>query len=194
MGPVEQPLLDDLARRGSGLAQRRDRLGDEERTAVLEPLLQGAPAPVDQATPRLFPFAAGEPHVQVPIVANLHGKSLQVVAGSEKAAAGFQVELPVVPVADEHAVAHAPLGHRIPHVRAAVVHRVVLVLIPEDSQVDTLHGERLALAFGELVRRTELVVHQVGQVDLGRGGRWQPVAVQRGFAVTIDCGTHAEPP
>ena len=49
VGSVEQSVLDDFLWCGAGFTQRRHRLGDEEGRTVLQALLEGALAAVDEA-------------------------------------------------------------------------------------------------------------------------------------------------
>ena len=159
------------------LAQGGDRLGDEEGAAVLQALLQGPLAPLDEAPGGGLALVRGKADVQT-AVPLLDREGLQVVPRGEEAAAGVEVELPVVPVADEDAVADAALGHGVAHVGAAVVDRVKAAPVAEEGEVGAVDAEGAAFPFGDV------------------GGVAQPVVFQRGRRRIVGAGrlTHGQPP
>ena len=66
-----------------------DRFGDEERTAVLEPLFECTLAAGHDPQAGFFLFAGWDAHPRAAVVAHLHRKGFQVVARSQQAAAGL---------------------------------------------------------------------------------------------------------
>ena len=114
-------------------------------------------------------FTGRDADPQVAVVTDFDGEGFEVVSRGQEAAAGLEVEFPVVPVADQHAVADAALGHRIPHMRTTVVDGLELALIKENSQMGAFNCKRLAFSFYEITDRREWVVDIAGRVDIGGG-------------------------
>ena len=98
-------MLDGFLGGGASLLQSRDGLGDQESAAVLQTLYEGAFATVDETLAGGLLLAVGNSYVQIAVVPFLHREGLDVVSGGEETTAGLQVELPVMPMADEDAVA-----------------------------------------------------------------------------------------
>ena len=74
MCAVVKSLLNDFLRGGSCLAECGDRFGDEEGTAVLEPLFEGAFASGHEPQASLFLLAGRDADPCVAIVADFDGK------------------------------------------------------------------------------------------------------------------------
>ncbi len=174
VGAVEQPVLDDLLRRGARLPQGRHRLGDEERGTVLQALFEGALAPIHQALScRLFGALgnADEQHA----VPCLDGETGDVVAIRQKTAPRLQVEFPVVPVADEDAVPDAALRQGVAHMGAPIVAGIEPLFVTKYGEMIAIDGEGFALIGADVGGGAQLMEHHV--VGINGGCCWWSLVV-----------------
>ena len=87
-----------------------------------------------------FSLSEGNADVEIAVRPLLDWEGPDIIPEREQASARLQIELPVVPVADQDAVPDAALGQRVAKARTSVVGRQAASLVEEDSQMGTVHG------------------------------------------------------
>ena len=116
---------------------------------------------VNHATFRRILLATGQSNIQISIISQFNGKRFQVITRREEATARFEIELPVMPVTDQHTISDAALGHWIAHVRTTIVNGVKSVPVFEDCKVCSIHMKRLAFSLIKRLSGTQLVVNKI---------------------------------
>jgi hypothetical protein len=116
----------DFASARVALQQRNRRLRDDERDVALEPVVQPLALMCDGVLARTQVDEDG-------VTVDRDRESAQLVGELIERPAGPQVEACVMPVAGQDAVAHRAAVQREAHVRAAVVDRVHLVAVREET-------------------------------------------------------------
>src|SRR5690349_10848260 len=168
-GAEEKPDAERLGDLLAALDQRDDRLGQDQRQVVLEPL--------PQATALIRASVRTRADVYPDLgLADLDRISTDVVCPGIESAAAAQIESSVVPVAGENLTGNAATVQREAHMRAAIVERIDRVANQEQDNCLTVHTQDEA--FGRLE-----VSH--------RGGPDHPAA---GGWTDLGCGGHGAKP